>query len=290
MRHSSFAPLPLALAAAALLAAPAAHAFVRTQGCDASGNTCSELAWPTNCASFVIDSNSSVVTPLPIDLIQQELDASFEAWSRVGCSYLRITDEGVVSGEEVGFSGTGTETNLMTFVRNGWVDLPGAGHDPGVIALTSVFFDPSSGAIVSADTEFNAEFFEPVVVGDPTFGAGIDPNRPDADVRNTFTHEAGHYLGLAHTNVADATMFASADPSEIKKRTLENDDISGVCAIYPAADDPGVCEPAGFLPHKNIFGCAVGAGPGEAPAIPPALLLLVALPLLFALLLRRRRA
>ena len=67
-------------------------------------------------------------------------------------------------------------------------------------------------------------------------------------LQNTVTHEAGHFLGLAHPCEADpgtatangvpvcsghpemasVTMFPSASPGEISKRTLAADDVVGV--------------------------------------------------------------
>lgn len=268
-------------AAAFLLGVPSAQAFVRTVGCNASGDTCSELLWPTNCSTYAIDAASEVNTGIPLDALVEEIDASFAAWNDLDCSFLQIQSEGLIAGEEVGFSGEGVEVNLVTFVREGWLGL-GPGHDPGAIALTSVFFDPKTGAIVNADIEFNAEFFEPVIVGQFD---GIDPNRVDADIRNTLTHEVGHFLGLDHTPIADATMFFVADENETEKQTLEADDIAGACAIYPLAEDPGFCELPGFLPPRGLFQCSVqtsGASPVEV-------LGLGALLLLGSLWLRRRR-
>jgi MYXO-CTERM domain-containing protein len=52
-------------------------------------------------------------------------------------------------------------------------------------------------------------------------------------------------------------MFAIVDPGDPRKRTLTADDIAGVCAIYPEADDPRIC--ALDLPDDGC-GCAVGGG------------------------------
>jgi MYXO-CTERM domain-containing protein len=84
------------------------------------------------------------------------------------------------------------------------------------------------------------------------------------DLRNTLTHEVGHFVGLAHARDPAATMDASTQMREVEKRTLAADDVDGVCAIYPAEDDGGC-------------GCGSGGAAG-------ALALLVA-----ALALRRPR-
>jgi hypothetical protein len=243
---------------------PRANAFVRTQGCNADGDVCSELFWPTNCATYLIDRTSAqkVATEsgFSLEALQSEIDASFAAWdnNNVGCSYLTLSDGGMEDGLSFGFDNDGSEDNVITFVEDGWLDL-GPGHAQSAIALTSVFFDPETGVIVDADMEFNAEFFRPMIIGQ----SPADPfdERTEADLRNTITHEAGHFLGLAHTPVSDATMFAVAEPGESKKQSLAQDDLDGVCAIYPINEDPGICEPAGFTPKNlRIGNCAVDEG------------------------------
>src|SRR5687767_3212989 len=138
--------------AATLLAAKSAHAFVRTEGCNATRTVCSELSWPSNCATYALDAAAQQQTGISFAALQQIIDDAFAAWDNdaTGCSFLDVVSEAPVSGEEVGFVGEGAETNVITFVTSGWEDLPGSGHDPGAIALTSVFFDPESGAIVTA--------------------------------------------------------------------------------------------------------------------------------------------
>jgi hypothetical protein len=239
-----------------------ASAFVRTVGCNADGDVCSELFWPTNCATYLIEGTTVAASGLSLADLQAQIDASFSAWDNntVGCSYLALTDGGVVNGIGVGFDNDGEEDNVIAFVDDGWLDL-GPGHDAAAIALTSVFFDPNSGVIVNADMEFNAEFFRPVIIGQ-TISDPLDP-RTEADVRNTITHEAGHFLGLDHTGVSGATMFAVAETGETLKQTLAQDDLDGVCAVYPVADDPGKCKPAGFIPRNRIGDCTIEQGSTE---------------------------
>jgi hypothetical protein len=56
-------------------------------------------------------------------------------------------------------------------------------------------------------------------------------------------------------------MFAMIDQAsaETSKRVLSQDDVDGVCAIYPAAQDPHACTLD--LPDDGC-GCAAGRAPG----------------------------
>jgi len=91
------------------------------------------------------------------------------------------------------------------------------------------------------------------------------------DLENVMTHELGHYLGLAHSTVLDATMFASAEAGETIKRDLDPDDIEGLCTIYPAGSPGGVCDftPRGGLQLDCETGCSVSSlGAGPASSLP----------------------
>jgi hypothetical protein len=116
------------------------------------------------------------------------------------------------------------------------------------------------------------------------------------DLESALTHEAGHALGLAHSDDPNATMFSTTLPGETSLRTLEADDEAGICAVYPAssslaactgetASDPGkVCAAVVARRAPRDRGCSVAALRRPGHAWPVAVLLLP-----FALL-RRRRA
>jgi hypothetical protein len=155
------------------------------------------------------------------------------------------------------------------------------GTSPSIIALTSTWFRESTGEIVDADMELNAwDGVAPAFTNaGPFYFTCVDPvgsesapsnacGAPGAadciriDVRNTVTHEAGHVLGLAHNCYlagsnsygaplctaanqglyGPATMYPSAPPYQVTKRTLTQDDIDGVCATYPISTGSGGCS------------------------------------------------
>ncbi len=110
---------------------------------------------------------------------------------------------------------------------------------PDAIAVTVVWHNTDTGQIYDADMLFN-EAYGPFV---QCPSSGCVGGMPRFDLENTLTHEAGHFLGLAHSDVASSTMYFSADRNEIAKRSLDQDDVDGLCAIYAGATVPAECDP-----------------------------------------------
>jgi hypothetical protein len=90
--------------------------------------------------------------------------------------------------------------------------------------LTTITFDPSTGEIYDADMEINST--QPLTVSGPLAPTGYD-------FLSIITHETGHFLGMAHSGDALATMFAHYEPGTTTMRTLTPDDTSGICSVYP---------------------------------------------------------
>ena len=213
------------------------------------------------------------------------------------------------------------------------------GMSRNILALTTVIYSPSTGAIADADMEvidwgglagslrgINSgppdgwywTCFDPS--GQPTCSSYGQDGCSFMDLQNTVTHEAGHFIGLAHPCESDpstasrngvpvcsahpemipVTMYPSAQVGEISKRTLEPDDVEGVCTVYPRAVAGGLAPAAAStgatsaVSAADAFQCvprpsaskSSSGGCGSGSATPAGL---AALALALAILLPRSR-
>lgn len=198
--------------------------------------------------------------------------AAFDAWNTPDCSDLEFVFSGTRANVQAGASAGGPYQNVVVFLSEGWP------YERGVIAVTTNAYQPSTGVVYDADIELNDQHFKFVLAD-----RGCDARPGTMDLQNTLTHEVGHIIGLDHPPSTraneDVTMFASAPPCETGKRSLEQDDIDGLCAIYPKGQPNQQC----FVPEQPSFlvvdedddlgGCSCASAP-RARGVPAAILLL----------------
>jgi hypothetical protein len=130
------------------------------------------------------------------------------------------------------------------------------------LAFTYTTASKRSGKIYDADIIINATkpvFF--TTVDGP--GCGSSPpsyNCVVYDLQNVLTHEIGHFIGLDHVEDPTSTMYPSAIPGELDKRSIDPDSAAGLCDTYPRGLPPTPC--VGTL-DQHIIGTNVGtATPG----------------------------
>jgi hypothetical protein len=273
-----------------------AGAYVRTTS-DKSGVP---VKWLSRCITVRPEAHGS--QDVGMGDIEVTLARAVSNWqSRTdSCGYLVLNVGAASTGGSFGIDGRPT----VVFRDVRWTDARGQPRDPGIIALTTVFYVDTPGyvgdaSILDADIELNGvnyTFALDAAAGTPRPGTEI------ADLENTLTHELGHVQGLAHTcwdhirdeppldnhgqpipdcrdalpqSILDTTMYPyPLAPGETSKRHLAQDDVDGICEPYPVLDPhPPACQ------QEIDGGCSVAPrGAGSA------------WPLLFLLWGLRRRA
>lgn len=89
--------------------------------------------------------------------------------------------------------------------------------------LAHAFFPPPNGGSLAGDAHFDdAEIW--------SLSVRSDPGQP-IDLVTVAAHEIGHSLGLGHSQVPGALMYAFYSGSH---RYLDQDDINGIRSLYPA--------------------------------------------------------
>ncbi len=193
------------------------------QGCLAGGLP---LRWAGRCPVFSIHETASPLRDITFDQANQVISGAFIRWMQADCGGaapdLDIQPTDPVPCSTVEFNETRQNANIWTFRDDAW-PYEDNGH---TLALTTVTFNVDTGEIFDADVEINTN--ENLIA--------VDASRAEADLPSIATHEAGHFLGLSHSNVSGSTMSASYALGDQSLRSLHPDDTAGICAAYPPND------------------------------------------------------
>ncbi len=274
------------------LAAGEASAYCRTAVCgEEVGKRCEPpepddcgiaIAWPTACVGYSVqrDASDQVELAAVTDLAAR----AFATWTAATCGGqpvgIAASDLGPVTCDQQEFDQESKNQNLIVFRDSSWP------YGPGALALTTVTYALDTGEIRDGDIELNSKH-----ASFTTSDGDVD-----VDLLSILTHEAGHFLGMAHSPVTDATMQTDYPPKSISLRTLEADDVAGICAVYPpggtAACDPeplnGLGDECGEAASAGDDGCGCEVA-GEPTSAPTWALLGVAAAGVSAAASRRRR-
>jgi hypothetical protein len=259
MRRGAF------LVAAMLFTSTEAQAFCRTTTCDPHTMACERnddgcvrdgtpLTWTELPIVYRFSSQGS--SKLDTDAAKDAIRAAFTRWSSVMCGSER-TSLRFVEGAAV----KKRQTFGIYFRDDQWT------HEDAdeTLALTNVKFGETYGDIQYVDMEVNTA----------EHAFSID-GADGVDLEAVITHEVGHYIGLAHSNV-DASIMAprycqSGDRcggDREKARDLSLDDMDAVCTLYPPNGISGV-----HYVDAADGGCS--AAPGRASSAWPLALALLA--------------
>lgn len=211
---------------AALVGACVAFAAASASAFSVSVTGPNVIKWGQNDVCYCVSSSGA---PGIGDKALPPISTSSDAWNAVSCSRFRLTNGGTV---------TGVEPFLVTQKQDGvnvisWVtDRTKWNLSATVLAVTTPVYNIANGQILEADIAMNG-----VTVGWSTTSA-----RSVADVQSVATHEMGHFFGLQHvldgnntnTYPQPPTMAPYMDPN-LETRILKQDDLDGVCYLYPAS-------------------------------------------------------
>jgi hypothetical protein len=248
MARARFAALSLLVLILSLAAAAPAAAWCRlSTSMPLAGDNCASsgvgLTWQRQCVSFSVSQRTRSSPSL--DRIRDTASASFAAWTEVSCGAQQVGMQ-VAQTQQLGmctvpeYNTRARNANTIIFVED-WAarDLPA-----DAFGLTLVWHNPDSGEIYDADMQIN-ETIGPLAICEHACPIGA------VDLQNVMTHEAGHFFGLGHSQVPGATMSARATVGETSKRSLEDDDRAGLCAIY-GDFGPADCSPSDFVPDHGF--------------------------------------
>ena len=225
------------------------------------------LYWQRSCITYALNDQIAAYMPLLTEArVRAAFDAAFATWAEVNCqgkrAFLVVQARELTRSRRPELLPKGPNESLVVARSSAeWASLPD--HDPRALALTLLWFDKRNGEIADVDMELNARDggFADCVVDSCSEGM--------IDLQNTLTHEAGHLLGLGHSDVADSTMQAqTANAGEVDKRYLTDDDREGYCALdLPepectggACACPGSAAPVVLAARPVVGSCQLQTG------------------------------
>ena len=215
------------------------------------------IAWLGSCLGYTVYRDG--LPSISQAELSQATDAAFRAWQTATCPTtnkppsISVGDFfGVAACGRVEYNSRQANANVIV-MRESW------DKDKTALAITTVTMNNVTGEIYDVDMEINGT--QALSVGPPT------PNR--FDLQSIITHEAGHFLGIAHSNQDGATMFPTYQSGVEDFRTLENDDIAAICTVYPPERNVAACDPTprrGFSPECGLDpmtggGCSLASAP-----------------------------
>jgi len=178
------------------------HAFV------SSGH-----AWGVSDVSYYINPQNLYVSP---ESAIAAVQSAASNWNTQSGANVRLVYAGTTNANTL----TLDHTNNV-FFRN---------DSSSYIAETYWWYD-GTGRLVDADIVFHEGF--------RFYTGNAGCNGDGYSIENTGTHEFGHALGLAHSPVSTATMWATSETCATWKETLDPDDISGAQSLYSASTSSG---------------------------------------------------
>ena len=150
------------------------------------------------------------------------VETAMTTWDKVGCSSFRWKYMGKTS-----IGAVLDKQNVIVWEEKKWV------YGPYAAAATSY---GGKGDSAQGDIAFNGVDFKWKKGGGSLFSPFI------VDPASVIVHEAGHLLGLSHTDDDQAATMATAYMPGGNQKTLALDDKLGLCELYPADTPTDECK------------------------------------------------
>lgn len=210
-----------------------AHECERTDGCISEGK---QLYWDSKCLTFGVSELNSDSLNLSPEEFEDIVADSFKVWEGVECSNgkppgLKVQSVGIVDSNGDFFCEDEPSANLSV-----WSLVTRWDRSGSALGYTSSTHNRKDGEVFDADVELNLN----KIVNETA------PQDYAVVLGKIIVHEAGHFLGLAHSQDEEAVMYAQYDTFDLFTRELNQDDIDGICALYPP-DDGLQCSKPGYV-------------------------------------------
>lgn len=194
------------------------------------------IRWPDG--EIVIDLSMGAESfAISQELGDQEVGAAFDAWQSAARGHVTFAYQ------PTGSQALPTKRDGRNVIRWG-TESDDPFVDSEALATTYLTYRTSTGEALEADIVVNALDYE--------WSTGDCNQR--YDLRNVLAHEAGHFVGLAHSQERDSTMFPSAGRCETQKRELSGDDREATAYLYENLRLEGAANP------DLIAGCGMAGG------------------------------
>jgi hypothetical protein len=196
------------------LMAPQAHAWLAL--------TNPPSTWQSLPVPYYVE-NSGCADIGGFDAAVNVCEVSFDTWEGAPCTSWQVQYMG-------GTSASPMNSRDGQWVQ-GWVE-SGWSYGGSAIGVTMSMY--GSGVIWGCDIAYNAVNYTWSLTG----GSGYT-----VDSQSIVTHEEGHFLGLndIYSCLPDPQTMCGYYSGGTGSRTLTDDDISGVCALYPGSGPPPDC-------------------------------------------------
>ncbi len=185
--------------------------------------------WDT--ATFCYEMSDALPADVDLDRAEGLLSTAVRTWTTLPCAPKSLEYRGRTLKTHVDPDrGSGNTVVWVTDPAN-WI------HSSTYYALTTLQAQPDDGVIVDADLEVNW--------GGHVFSMQDPCPTGAVDLWNVLTHEAGHLMGLNHSDVPQATLFHESGSCDTHMRDLDQDDIDGYCwlaATYPPTEAVAPCR------------------------------------------------